>query len=276
MPGNVSAVLTGWAVPAQPISSVDHTYVTSDCGYRWGCHGRDYGGQQLCAGNGNSMIADCLSQPNSHAGIIYAVTGVCHQMANRILHPAGMITVAGCNGWQASVYAWQTYGLGPWPQLIACNGGATVLNRVSPSQGRGGVAFERPSNASVSVSVYHQDIADAYAATTDEEFLRMSELSALVRATLGRSLDKATFNSLAAIQAEFRLSQAELVEKLETHEIASEEYLARLNEALRKAMGASKRLLGPERFRALFGEAGDHPEHLARPDIFFSEQAARH
>ena len=123
-------MLTGYVLTMQP-PLAEHTYVTSSHGHIWPCWGRSSKGRQICTGSGNTAQADCLSQPNSHAGIVYGVTGVCHQTANRILYPAGL-TVAAAVGYRASVFAWGTYGrdLGarrlyspvslPWPELQHC------------------------------------------------------------------------------------------------------------------------------------------------------------
>src|SRR5947208_2378474 len=119
MAGVASATLRGCVIAAIPTFWWDHTYVESTCGLKWGCFGRDGGGNLLASGTGSSIIADCLSQPNSEAGISYRKTGVCHQAANRILHPAG-VTVANCRGYAVSVFRYNTYGKGAWPQLSNC------------------------------------------------------------------------------------------------------------------------------------------------------------
>src|ERR1700687_2853584 len=125
MAGVPSATLEGRALPVVGRRGPDHTYAASSCGLRWGCWGRSAGGIQLSFAVGSSSIADCLSQPNSEAGIRYGLTGVCHQTANRILHPAG-ITVASCGGYLVSVAAFGVHGRPPWPELSACYSGATV------------------------------------------------------------------------------------------------------------------------------------------------------
>lgn len=84
------ATLRGYAVKMVGLRW-DHTYVRSSDGHRWRCWGRDSGGKEICSGQGDSAVADCLSQPKSQAGITYSVTGVCHQTANRILYPAGVL-----------------------------------------------------------------------------------------------------------------------------------------------------------------------------------------
>jgi hypothetical protein len=119
-----------------PLLPADHTYVVSSHGHVWRCWGRSAGGVQICAGTGNTTQADCLSQPNSEAGIAYGRTGVCHQTANRILYPCGE-TVSGAAGYRGSVFAWGTYGRDPatgqlyspsrfpWVELESCIGDHT-------------------------------------------------------------------------------------------------------------------------------------------------------
>jgi len=125
-----TGTLEGFALSMQGLPA-DHTYVESSHGHVWKCHGRYAGGTSICKGTGNTAQADCLSQPNSDAGIKYLGTGVCHQIANRILHPAAVF-VSGARGYRASVFIYGTYGkdlatgrfysplLFPWPELQRC------------------------------------------------------------------------------------------------------------------------------------------------------------
>jgi len=111
--------------------ATDHTYVESSDGHVWKCFGRFAGGTTICSGTGNTAFADCLSQLNSITGIKYLITGVCHQAANRILHPAGVF-VSSAHGYRASTFIYGTYGkdlltgqfhsplLFPWPELQRC------------------------------------------------------------------------------------------------------------------------------------------------------------
>jgi hypothetical protein len=70
------SILKGYAV-ATGAPGADHTYVKCDNpAFSWPCWGRDSGGKEICSGSGYASVADCISQPSSHAGIIYAVTGV--------------------------------------------------------------------------------------------------------------------------------------------------------------------------------------------------------
>jgi hypothetical protein len=121
--------LAGMAVPTL-VGLLDHTYVVSDQGHRWRCWGRDFGGGMICSAHGNVLEADCLSQVDSEAGIVYGKTGVCHQSANRILYPARLV-VTSARGAGLSMFAWGFYGLSstgdhydpldnPWPELVRC------------------------------------------------------------------------------------------------------------------------------------------------------------
>src|ERR1017187_7432481 len=94
------AQLMGWSLSmAATGGATDHAYVTSSEGHRWGCFGRDrqgtdaagapIEGHRVCIGTGSAAEASCISGGN--AGIIYSVTGLCFQAANRILYPSGQI-----------------------------------------------------------------------------------------------------------------------------------------------------------------------------------------
>ena len=102
------ARLYGWSLDA--FYGIDHTYVTSSDGHIWNCWGRSSGGQVICSGEAESEHAECLSQRKSHAGLLYGLTGVCHQTANRILFPARCIVSKATNYW-LTAFIYGTYGL---------------------------------------------------------------------------------------------------------------------------------------------------------------------
>ena len=120
------ATLQGHAIPLAGVLGklADHTYVTCTGGHAWPCWGRSAGGKVICSGTGSSEQAECISKPESHAGLIYAVTGVCHQTANRILWPARVLVTAAKGYWISSLL-YGTYGRGAaeWAALRAgCRG----------------------------------------------------------------------------------------------------------------------------------------------------------
>jgi hypothetical protein len=272
MAGVASTTLEGWAIPLASGSSWDHTYAVSLCGLRWGCWGVSIGGAPICAGLGSSIVADCLSQPNSTAGIRYLRTGCCQQTANRILHPAGL-TVVAAGGYSVSV--WGAYGRGRWHQRITCyasppGGGGSPSAGGSPSSSRvsGGSSS---SVGSDKLSNYNRAALMANRNGMDEEKIGLAELTALVEIGLGKRLDDATFKQLAEIQFALRSEQEELLRQLETGKISDKEYLDRFSRALVSAMKQSQNLLGFERFKSIFGEAGFQPERLIDPEIFFGQ-----
>lgn len=190
--------LEAWAIPMLSAAGPDHTYVVSSPdGLRWGCHGRSAGGSLLRSRIGSSTIASCLARPNGLADIRYALDGVCHQIANRILVPAG-ITVQGCGGYNASVAFWGEYGTGAWPGLRACFAGATV-----PSAAAGGGGGGISGNVSGSPSVYHIP-------QSSMERTHVTEFLALAENALGSRLDEGTRRSLRKSNGIFRAGRRNL------------------------------------------------------------------
>lgn len=89
----------------------DHTYVMCGTGGRaWGCWGGKTGGTVLHSGSGSTSQADAIAEPNERAGVTcYLINGVCHQAANRILFPAGIL-VTGAKGYGVSSALFGPYG----------------------------------------------------------------------------------------------------------------------------------------------------------------------
>jgi len=94
----------------------DHTYVVAN-GNVWPCLGGDSGGRKLESGTGTIAAATCMGDPKrttfmgipSSAGIVYAVNGVCHQIANRVLYTTNA-TVTGADGYIYTQILYGTYG----------------------------------------------------------------------------------------------------------------------------------------------------------------------
>jgi hypothetical protein len=91
----MSDLLEGWANPIQALPALDHTFVKApnngpayfDC-----FGGHEDPAQHLVSGatgDGHYSIADCYRESHilpDTAGLIYGITGVCHQAANRFLY----------------------------------------------------------------------------------------------------------------------------------------------------------------------------------------------
>jgi hypothetical protein len=258
MAGVPSATLQVWAVPSIPTPWWDHTYVVSSCGLRWGCFGRDVGGRSLSSGPGSSIDADCLSQVNSEAGIIYGKTGVCHQAANRIVFPA-RITAAGCNGYNVSFFRYRTYGKGIWSGLSRCYPSGIVSSSTPTGSGQ---PTPQTRDLSEEIGVGSTAVLGGHMDSGSQQNTQLAELSAMVEAALGHRMDQETLFSLFAIQTDLQRADAISVARLEAGEITPDQYLDQVNASLRSAMNQSKALLGEQRFHAIFGEAGNHPEGL--------------
>jgi hypothetical protein len=102
------------------LGAADHTYVECGTGAKgWSCWGGKTGGVAFNSGAGSTARADAIAEPNERAGIsCYLINGVCHQAANRILFPAGILVTA-ARGYWLSVAIFGPYGkAGAGP----CNG----------------------------------------------------------------------------------------------------------------------------------------------------------
>lgn len=97
----------------------DHTNVscTGVPGKLWVCCGVPPAGPIICSGKGSTKSADCFSKPalafglNDTTGILYGITGVCHQAANRILFAAGQAINNKCRGIRASMALYGQFGI---------------------------------------------------------------------------------------------------------------------------------------------------------------------
>ena len=239
-PRRQDSIIPTWSVPAD--------YVGDAAGGQLAAF--SYAVELLRSRTGNSAIADCLAGPNGKAGIRYLRTGVCHQIANRILHSAG-ITVAGCGGYAISVSLWGQTGPRPWPELQACYSSATITKLGSVSAG--GIVSGSSSVPYASQSDMEQTLT---------EFLKLAE------GALGRQLDQNTRRSLRRAQRDYIARQQRLVQLLDIEVLSPEEYLDQLAVLLKDMMDRMRSVLGEERFLIVFGEAGRHPEGLIDRGMF--------
>jgi hypothetical protein len=270
MAGVPSARLQVWAVPSISTPWWDHTYAVSSCGLRWGCFGRDVGGRSLGSGTGSSIDADCLSQVNSEAGIIYGKTGVCHQAANRILYPA-RITAVGCNGYSVSIFRYGTYGKAIWSGLSRCYPSGTLSSSTPIGSGQ---PTPQSRNPSEKIGVDDATVSGGHMVSGSQQNSQLAELSAMVETALGYRIDQETIVALFAIQTDLQRADSISVARLEAGEITPDQYLDQVNANLQSAMNQSKALLGEQRFQAIFGEAGDHPEGLIHRYTFMERTIA--
>lgn len=102
-----------------------------------------------------------------------------------------------------------------------------------------------------------------------DEKIRLSELQELVNRGLGHSLDDDTFSKLADIQLRMQTNNDTVSKLLELkYKMTKEECLNQFNDNAKKMMTEALELLGEEKFLAIFGETGLHPEGLIDREIF--------
>jgi hypothetical protein len=279
------ATLKGNSIPAFSGSSsphpqsrghLDHTYVTSDDNYGpWGCFGRSSGGHPVSSGQGNSACADCLSKPSNllatppiYAGLRYGVTGVCHQAANRILRPAG-ISVAGVQGYGASLFLYGQYGRGGWPEWMQCvNLSSGPVG--SPPQGVPSVV-----SSSKNAQLFKR-IEEIYAAhpealnPTEQEDLEIGkrEMLALFSTQLGDEYDRKRVNQVTDLHRRLQEARLYLGRELESRRISKEHFLRVFNELMTLTFERCQEILGKRDFERLFGGSVDQVRHLVEPSIF--------
>lgn len=265
--------LSAHTIPTIINAGWDHVYVISDAGHKWGCFGRDNGGTALCWGSGDAAFANCLSTPQGqspvgvpiYAGITYAVDGVCHQAANRILYPVGSggLIVAQAKGYGLSAFLYGTYGRGtkvPWPQLSQC--ASLYLSAGGAPSGGPTVA----QNDSKSARLAH-GIRKIYAdPATDESTIALRELEALAREQLGEGYDRQKIAAVAEYQRQWREKQQDFTERLKQGYLSPEGYRLILRQVVAETAERCEAVLGSEDFERLFGvPAKDAADLLTRP-----------
>jgi hypothetical protein len=266
--------LYGWAIKIDWLGA-DHTYVTSSDGGKWGCWGRDSGGKTICSGTGSSRMANCLSQTSSHAGIIYGVSGVCHQTANRILYPAGAI-VSGALGYWASVMMYGTYGTAADSFLMEWELRKARCKGVSGGLGLQERAIVLKTSAKAIKELVQEDGIDDYIAkvnglyakkvqkmslfaldTAEKTDFLAQELELMADYRLGTKKDSNKITALQKLQSDLLREKEDLNGALIGKDISASQYAERVNVLMMKFMEESGTQLGGEAHTKLFGMAPD-------------------
>lgn len=248
----------------------DHTYVTSSDGYIWPCWGRSAGGKLISSGQGSSARANCLSQNDSHAGIVYGVTGVCHQTSNRILSPAG-ITVSSASGYWASVLLYGVYGTHSAPALIEWEIRKANCSRISgdraialPVRSAALAAASKPvAPQSAEERNFLDKINEMHASHVKTMTVRgmgeikhpdflARELDIMADYKLGKAKDPKQIKSLQSIQADALKEKDELVLALNNRKINGEEYAGKVNDLLVTLLNKCSKNVSEDHYGKLF------------------------
>jgi hypothetical protein len=204
-------------------------------------------------------VANCLSQPNGTAEINYGVTGLCHQTANRILHPANL-RVDKAQGYNHSFNVYGHYGFPPWNGLASCystgGSGATYTDAVDQETVSGRVKSMSKPRPSVG--------PDNFAATNADDIREQ------YNPYLSEPLSSEEVGQLLAIMMETRRQQAALAADFKKGRLTSAGFLAASAKLNRWSMAQNHEVLGRERFLAIFGEAGFGEMDLIDREAFFT------
>lgn len=267
--------LYAWVVPAGFTElPVDHTWVTTydnrvkayptdqqvaTAGeYYWYCWGSfqatggtpnnntGFLGQQ----NGDLALANCLVAPNADPQTVpaargtiftYGVDGVCHQLANQVLYATGIgaaapLTVRNARGYMASTFLYGTYGVqqAAWANQIGRCGRPPI--QIPPGgavvAAAGGVAVAGPPD---DFEARAREVLEA------EDPKLLADLLSLRTETLRFNAQR--WPGVTAPNADT------------------------LNVRNQHLLDQAAKLLGPERFQAIFGFPPDQKINLVSPNI---------
>ena len=280
--------LMGWAhpvLPEGPLSVLDHTYVTSTDGMSWGCWADADGGREICRGPGDQRIADCLSQPWGTASIVYALTGVCHQTANRILRPSRQ-TVCQAQGYAAS---WALYG--PYGHSASASFLDPVLFAWKSQEAICGVsdsdadpvwlaANARPDPYFEAVSAAHAAMGKAVQqnrATEQEaaDEVSRAELDALVSNRIVTALAAAKLDSIARSRRDMLAELQGPLQRGFPDRLSIADAADRANRLVNDFLASAAQSLTADEFKSLFDFAPGTRVVAARPKIVQDWTAGR-
>jgi len=271
------AELNGFAIKIKKLGA-DHTYVTSSDGGIWPCWGRSSGGRLICSGSGSSKKSDCLSKKSSHAGLIYGVSGVCHQTANRILYPAKKI-VSEAHGYWASVAMYGTYGTSSIPSAIEWkvrkNHCQKIKGDLNTKLSENKPKISENSVQKSEISLYIDKVNDLYIEEVSDQVLSKSkkidflgqELELMADYKLGATKDSYKITALRKLQANLLSEKEILDDTLSNDGIDINEYAEKINKLMFNFLKESEIQLGKETHIKLFEIAPDTVFNIIDADI---------
>jgi hypothetical protein len=274
-------------------NAADHTYVECGTGARaWSCWGGKTGGAVLRAGPGSTKRADTIAEPDEKAGIAcYLINGVCHQSANRILLPAGIL-VTGARGYNVSSALFGPYGrlrgaLGlcraPFNQHTGISGDLPECVGAMPSvpggKRRPGSTRSRSlRTVAPRVRAYQRDVLRLYSRAqglasagdaTDweiEEF-NVELFRRLVQLQLGARVARRTEAHLADIRRSTERSRLHLEAYYVNREIAPATFVSEFNRETIVFQNSVAGVLNRRQYRQLFDLDPGETVVVADPDI---------
>jgi hypothetical protein len=210
-------------------------------------------------------VANCISQPWSTAGLVYAVTGVCHQTANRILYPASAI-VSKASGYWASSLVYGTYGTDVAAWIIrrtACSLAKTTARtaraakpgkRAVMSTAKADVDYLRAIDAIYATAAKRVASPVAFGKTQGKpSSLVLKETDVLVAHRLGKDARPVSVASLKKAQRALFARKATLDNKYNDNQITKKQYADGVNDLVKKMLDDAEKKLGAEQFTRIIG-----------------------
>lgn len=255
--------LHAWANPITigGLRFADHTWVTtyqapSHCPplpnfwYSWGgCHGSGPDTAARALGNqaADLAAARCICAPDledylptpdnpAHGGIdIYGISGVCHQLSNRILWAtrgggAAPIIVSDALGYGVSRFLYGTYGVN------AAEWGARVLRCTAPIP---------PSPAPGTPVAAAMAVAHTYNFDAD--------LAAMLDGRLGKEFPRAKAVRIQQVRARLLLAKAPLDRAVRSGELPPARFANDVNDLVNQHLRDAAEILTPVEYERLFG-----------------------
>jgi len=107
-----------------------------------------------------------------------------------------------------------------------------------------------------------------------DDYLRVVELMDMFESA-NVELDEPTFVKFASLQKGMRRKMAQSAADLAADRISPETFFDRENARFKEFMGSARKLLGDERYKAVFGDAGENPQLPANRKTFLDGQKRR-
>lgn len=252
---------------------LDHTYVTCGAGHCWPCWGDCQDGSLLRTGTGSTARADAISEPTSQAGIIYGVTGLCMQTANRILWPAG-VTVSDAMGYGITELFYGTYGSSA-ADWIAHRDASNGVSGEIPECAGTEAPEENPSRGTAAALLsFILGLYERFAGSeerSDEPLPNLELLGAVlaarVREDLGRDFSNDRIQRLQGIQREYVGNKVSLDHRLIARDMSGREFAERANGVINDGMRHFADVLGHDAYVALFKLRPGAEITVIRPDL---------
>ena len=260
----------------------DYTYVVCGTGAKgWACWGGKSGGKSLRSAVGSTRRADSIAEPDEKANIrCYAINGVCHQAANRILFPA-QATVRGARGYKISEAIYNTYGrfrgprgacLAPFHQHANVNGDLPECAVARPHEPPAAAEMEAdPERRYLSqvLDVYERrlDLESGNVREGDPQSLPVELFMLMVHHLLGDAVREQALAALLEIRAGEEEERVRIEGSFLGHDMTVGAFVQALNDLGDRFQDNVAKVLSLDDYAALLGVLpGDHV-WLVDPDI---------